>query len=325
MISLYTFLVLSAIVMNAFFNASEMAFTSVNRIKLRDMVEKGVRKASRLEKFLSREGAFLSATLVGVNISVVVASALATRVFTQEVSPEAAPMLATVVITVLSLIFGEIIPKMIARQAATGFAMNTVTILEGFHKAFYPLIVSVNSICRLLLSPFSRKEKGSEMEFSKKDLKKIIYLGHETGEVEADEVELIHKVLDFETKKVEKIMVPLYRVSSIDADDPLDNLKRLVEVTGFSRIPVYSGDKKTVIGIVNIYDVLFDKNGGTGKQKVRDYLREPVSINRKDRLDIALARLKNKKQPMGIVVEEEKEVTGIITIEDILEEIVGEI
>jgi CBS domain containing-hemolysin-like protein len=311
--------------MNAFFNASEMAFTSVNRIKLKDMVEKGVKKAARLENFLSREGAFLSATLVGVNISVVIASALATRVFTEEVSPEAAPLLATVAITVLSLIFGEIIPKMITRETASGFAMNTVTTLEGFYRGFYPLIVSINSVCRLLLFPFSREDRSSDMELSKKDLKKIIYLGHETGEVEADEVELIHKVLDFESKKVEKIMVPLYRVSSINVDDSVDNLKRLVELTGFSRIPVYSGDKKSVIGIVNIYDVLFDKNGGNGGKKVGDYLRGPVSINRKDRLDIALARLKNKKQPMGIVVEANKDVVGILTIEDILEEIVGEI
>ena len=137
-------------------------------------------------------------------------------------------------------------------------------------------------------------------------------------------MELIHKVLDFGAKKVERIMVPMYRVSSIGADDTVGNLKRLVSLTGFSRVPVYRENKNKIAGIVNIYDILFSTNDIDDNALVEDFLREPVYVKREDGLDIALARLRHKEQPMGIVTERENSVVGIITIEDMLEEIVGE-
>ena len=160
---------------------------------------------------------------------------------------------------------------------------------------------------------------------TKSDLKKIILLGHETGEVEADEVELIHKVLDFEAIKVERIMVPLFRVSSIGVDDTIEDLKKLVSLTGFSRIPVYKESKSNIIGTVSIYDILFKTEEEEAGLTIEDCLRETEYVNREDGLDIALARLRHQKRPMGIVVDKDENVVGIITIEDILEEIVGEI
>ncbi|MFC1644350.1 CBS domain-containing protein, partial [Candidatus Omnitrophota bacterium] len=140
-----------------------------------------------------------------------------------------------------------------------------------------------------------------------------------------DEVELIHKVLDFGAKKVGGIMVPLYRVSSISVDDSTDTLKRLVSLTGFSRVPVYKKDKNNILGIVNIYDILFAAEEEGKKGLIENYVRDPVCIKSKDGLDIALTHLRNREQPMGIVTDEDEKVLGIVTIEDILEEIVGEI
>ena len=136
---------------------------------------------------------------------------------------------------------------------------------------------------------------------------------------------MIHKVLDLESKKVERIMIPLYRVSSIGADDTVGNLKRLVSLTGFSRIPVYDGDKKSIAGLVNIYDFLFRLENIIVNSIVSTFIREAIYLNREDHLDIALSRLRHQKQPMGIVVDKDEQVVGMITIEDILEEIVGEI
>lgn len=325
MITIYTILVISAIIMQAFFTASEMAFTSVNRIKLKGLVESGDPQAAKLNAFLHEKGGYLGTTLVGTNIAVVIASALATRIFAEYFGTAIAPLLATVVMVPLTLVFAEIVPKMISRQFATEFALRAQSALGGFNRLFYPFIALVNTLAQIILIPFGRGKVSWDVTFTKGDIKKVLLLGHETGEVEADEVELIHKVLDFGTKKVESIMVPMYRVSSISMDDDIDCLKKLVSLTGFSRIPVYEKNKNNITGIVNIYDILFQRETEEEKTAVSDFLREPVYVSRKDGLDIALARLRHRKQPMGIVTDGDNKVVGIITIEDILEEIVGEI
>ena len=325
MTTLYTILILAAIGVQAFFTASEMALTSVNRVNLRDKAEAGNKDAIKLSDFLGNEGFFLGTTLVGTNIAIVVNSVLATRIFTEYFGPSMAPLYATVVMVPTTLIFAEIVPKFIARQFSEIFAVRAVDPLRAFHGIFKPIIVSVNAIARTILAPFRKGNESWDSTFSKSDLKKLLILGQETGEVEADEVELIHKVLDFGAKKVERIMVPLYRVSSISVEDSVENVKRLASLTGFSRIPLYGGSKNNIQGIVNIYDILFSTDGDGKETGLGDFLREPVHVDRGDGLDIALARLRHRKQPMGIVTGEEGKVVGIVTIEDILEEIVGEI
>jgi magnesium and cobalt exporter, CNNM family len=324
MITLYTILVLGAIMMQAFFTSSEMAFTSANRIKLKALVDKGNKYAVKLNKFLSKEGAYLGVTLVGTNIAVVVSSTLMTRIFVEYFGVQLAPILATCIMVPFTLVFAEIIPKIIARQFSLKVALTAVGPLSSFYHLFYPLIITVDSIARLLLIPFGKKETTWISRVTKSDLKKILQIGHETGEVEQDEMELIHKVLDFGSKKVESIMVPLYKVSSIGDEDITEDLKKLVSLRGFSRVPVYKGNKNNIIGIVNIYDVLFSSEE-ENKKIVKDFIRDPVHIDSKDGLDIALTRLRHNKQPMGIVTDEFENIVGIVTIEDILEEIVGEI
>ena len=117
----------------------------------------------------------------------------------------------------------------------------------------------------------------------------------------------------------------MYKVSPIDSSGKVDDLKEIVSITGFSRIPVFEGAKNNVIGLVNIYDILFDENKKSKSGVIRDFIREAVHVKEDDGLDIALTRLRNKRQPMGIVRNSEERVVGIITIEDILEEIVGNI
>jgi len=323
MITLYVLLIIGAIVFQAFFTASEMAFTSVNKIKLKHLSATGNKYAIKADKFLKKEGMYLGATLVGTNLTVIISSVLATRIFAEYFSVAASPFIATAVMVPVTLVFAEIVPKMIARESSTEFVLKAVKPLSFFLKMFYPIVVMVNSAAKILLFPFVKKGTGWNLTFTKNDLKKILLLGYETGEIEADEVELIHKVLDFESKKVEKFMIPLYRVSSVEKNDTISNLKGLISLTGFSRVPVYGENKNNIVGIANIYDILF--NVEEEKKLITDFMREVVHIAGTDGLDIALARLRHKKQPMGVVLSEKSEAVGIITIEDILEEIVGEL
>jgi len=325
MITFYTISVLTAIFLQAFFTASEMAFTSVDRIKLHSMAEAGSKSATKLESFLKNEGDYLGVTLVGTNVSVVVASVFATRIFMEYFDVGISPLLTTVVMVPITLVLAEIIPKMVARQFSMALALHVFVPLAGFSKIFYPVIVAVNFIARTVLAPFGKLKKSWDVKLTKNDLKKILLLGHETGEVEADEVEMIHKVLDFGSKKIGNIMVPMYRVSSINSDDVVKDLKELVLLTGYSRIPVYQKNKNNIIGIINIYDIIFEKSDAADDAGISEYIREIVPINQDDGLNAALTRLRRKKQPMGIVFDSNEQVKGIVTIEDIFEEIVGEI
>jgi len=325
MITIYTILVFLALLFQAFFTASEMAFTSVSRVRLKSLLEAGDPNAKKLNEFFTKEGSFLGTTLVGTNISVIVASVLVTRIFAEHFAGSTAALFTTAVMVPVTLVFAEIIPKIIARQFATPMALKLVSPIKDFSRIFHPVIVLVNAVASFILSPFGRTKTPWDVTFTKSDLKRLILSGGEAGAVEEDEVELIHKILDLGSKTVGTIMIPLYRTSSIKADDSPENLKKLVSMTGFSRIPVYGEAKNRIVGIANIYDVLFAKEEDVEGKTVGDFMREAVSVKRSDGLDIALTRLRNRRQPMGIVEDEEGRAAGIITIEDILEEIVGEI
>jgi len=325
MITVYTLLALGAIIMQAFFTASEMAITSVNRIELKQLLEAGDHHAFKLDGFLQKEGQYLGTTLVGTNLAVVISSVMATRIFAEYFRPSLTPVLATVVMVPVTLVFAEIVPKMISRHYSTAFALRAVEPLSGFNRLFKPVIVTVTALANVILRPFGKRKTPWDLTFTKSDLKLMLQHGREAGEVEADEVELIHKVLDLGAKKVKGAMIPLYRVSSIGGDDSVENVKRLAALTGFSRIPVYGGKKNNILGIVNIYDILFQKDEEDKGPSIEGYIRPPVYVGIDDGLDIALTRLRNQEQPMGIVTAADDRVMGIITIEDILEEIVGEI
>lgn len=324
MFTLYLILIVAAIAMQAFFTSSEMAFTSADKLRLKHLAESGDKKAIRLMNFLNKEGMFLATTLVGTNICIITSSTLATRIFIEYFGDSFAPLFAICVMVPVSLVFGDITPKMIARHFATPLSLRMIGPLESFFMLFRPFIVAVNSIARVILAPFGARKKPWDFTFTKSDLKRLMLMGHETGEVNADEVEMIHKVLDLGGVTVERIMIPMYRVSSISHDESIGALKKIVAMTGFSRIPVRRPGSQEVAGIVNIYDVIFSCEANDNSS-LEDFMREPVCLDKEDPLDIALTRLRNRKQPMGIVLGPDKNPVGVVTIEDILEEIVGEI
>lgn len=325
MIPLYTAIVLFAFCMHAFFALTEMVFTSANRSAVKELALSGDKRARLTDELLNSNEVFLGTTLVGTNIAVVLYSILATRIFIEYFGSAKASSMTVLFIVPGTLLFAEIIPKMIGKQFATSLSCRLASVVWSFYRVFHPVIITVNFLVGILLVPVQKLKKNQwRRSFTKSDLKRILLLGHETGEVEADEVELIHKVLDFEAKKVSQTMVPLFKVSSIEEEETVETLKRLVALTNFSRIPVYRDKKENLTGVVNIYDILFSHEDVSDSRKVKEFAREPVYVAPTDGLDIALARLRHKKRPMGIVVGQDEKRIGIITIEDILEQIVGE-
>jgi len=325
MIVIYAILAIFAVFGQAFFTASEMAVTAINKIKFKASVDEGDPNALKLNDFLKEDGKFLGTTLAGTNLAVIIASVFVTRVFSEYFDPRLASILTTAVMVPVTLVFAEIIPKTVALQFSTQLALKVVTPLIAVNRMLGVLVNMVNRVSGAILRPF-RKGKGAwDLDFTKRDLKSLLVSGHEAGEVEKDELEIIQRVMDFGGKQVRGSMIPIYRVYAVDIEDNIDDVKKLISLTGFSRIPVYTGRKDNISGVINIYDILFSREEESDRLKVSDFMREPVSVRDDDGLDIALTRLRHKKQPMGVVLNSEDKVIGIITIEDMLEELVGQI
>jgi CBS domain containing-hemolysin-like protein len=325
MITLYTIAGVFFFIIHAFFTASEMAFTAVNKVKLSGLAEKGDLKAKKLNDFISKEGMFLGTTLVGTNVSVIIVTALTTRVCEEYFDAAMVPLITTIILVPLTLIFVEIVPKMIARQFSLPVSLYCITPLENFFRLFKPLILLINSIAALILKPFRAKTSSWELTFTKSDLKKLISSFHETGGVEKNEVELLHKALDFSGKTAGNVMLPLYKVSSLNDIDTIDMLKQLISLTGYSRVPVYNEKKSNMIGIANIYDVLYRTDQEPSIETVSDIIRPALFLSERESLDQVLSKLRHEKQPMGIVRDDTLKAVGVITIEDILEQLVGDI
>ncbi|KJJ83951.1 hemolysin [Candidatus Omnitrophus magneticus] len=325
MLSIYTFIVIVSFIAIAFFSGIETAFTAIDKLRLKMLVNEKNSRAIKLNNFLKKEEIFLGTTLVGTNLATIIAATMVTRLLAEYLPEAILPLVSTIIVVPVTLVFCEIIPKIIARQFPTTIALYTFIPLSNFSKIFHPIIVAVNAIARIILFPFMHKNSSWEEILTKSDIKALLYYGRETGEVEQSEVDLIYKVLDFEVRLVKDRMVPLYRVSSVFENDTIENLKSLVFLSGFSRFPVYKDSKVDIQGVINIYDVLFDKEENIEKYQVKDFVRSAVYVDIEDRLDIALARLRHHKQPMGVVLGQNKKAVGIITIEDIMEDLVGNI
>lgn len=325
MVTIYTITAIFAIFVQAFFTATEMAFTTVDKVKLDLLVKDGDKHAIRLKGLFSGKDMFLGTTLVGTNIAVIISTVMATRIFTEYFGTRYASLIATTIMVPLTLVFAEIIPKMIAREFSMPLALSFVIPIKTFSKLFSPVILFVNSAASLLISPLLSRLDDEHHDFTKKDIKKMLKFDRQNALVEADEIDLIHKVMDLGTKTVGDIMIPLYRMSSLEIEDTAGDLKKLVSLSGFSRIPIYERSKNNIVGIVNVYDILFNIEWVDEDTKLKELMREVINIKPTDGLDIALARLRHKRQPMGIVLSTEAKVVGLITIEDILEELVGNI
>ncbi|MBF0252937.1 MAG: DUF21 domain-containing protein [Candidatus Omnitrophica bacterium] len=250
MIIIYIILTALTFVFHAFFTFNEMAITSLDRIKLKTLVQHKNKQAIKLHNFITSKYGFLGTTLVGTNISVVISAALVTRIFTEILGKENSTGATTLFLVPITLIFAEIIPKSYARQNPTKFALITISFLKIFHMIFMPLIVATSYISSLLLKPLKTKHSPWDIKITKIELENIISSGRTMYDVEDDEVELLQKIITFAHKEVSAVMIPLYRVYSISLNDTIGDLKKIVYLTGFSRIPVYENILPSLNGIM---------------------------------------------------------------------------
>lgn len=304
------------LLLSGFFSSSETALFSISRSKAR-FLAKQKSKANQLIHQMKRDPhRLLTTILIGNNVVNVAAAAIATQL-TLKVFPNYAIGLATGVMTFLILVFGEVFPKSVATRNNVLIAQTVIFPLYWFSLFCRPIVFFLDFIPKLT----GRIKKTPSV--TEEELMTFVEVVREEGEIKEEEQKLIHRIFEFDDTNASEIMTPRADMFVIEADEPL-NLRAIAE-SGFTRIPVIENTIDNVVGILNIKDLLTYQAGNKDLPDVRQLMRPPYFVPEHKKLDSLMQQFKKRKNHMAIVVDEHGGVSGLITLEDALEELVGEI
>jgi len=312
------------VVFSAFFSSTETAYSCANRIKLRSLFTNGSKRAGKvLDLTETNYDKFISTILVGNNIVNITASTLATLFFikifagTNGVDPS---LISTIVMTVAVLIFGEITPKFLAKTNPEKYAMAVYPIIMFFYFIFYPINLIFSGWKWLISKIFRIKE---EDVITEDEILTMVEEAEEDGTLREEETELIRQVIEFDDVEVGDILVPRVNIVGVEVSSPMDEIKDVFLKEGYSRIPVYKEDMDTIIGTIHEKD--FFKEFLNGKKNIDSILQNAVYTTEHVKISALLKQLQKKKVHIAVVLDEYGGTLGIVTMEDILEELVGEI
>jgi CBS domain containing-hemolysin-like protein len=304
------------LLLSGFFSSTETALFSISKTKARHLAKNNGKTNMLIKRMKDDPHKLLSTILIGNNIVNIGASALATSVMIN-VFPNYAVGLATGIMTFLILVFGEVLPKSVATQNNILIAKFSIYPIYWLSILFYPVIKLLNFI-PMLTGKIKRTPKITEEE-----LMTFVEAVEEEGEIKEEEKELIHKIFEFDDTNASEIMTPRADMFVIEADEKL-NLEDIVK-SGFTRIPVIEDDIDHVIGTINIKDLFLHQVTSDTEIDARKIMTKPYFVPENKKLDRLLHQFKIRKHHLAIVVDEHGGVSGLITLEDALEEIVGEI
>lgn len=304
---------------------SETALMSLSKIRIRHMVDDGVKGAKLVEKLIQDPNKLLGAILIGNNIVNIGASSLSASLAMKLAGgDETAIAISTAVMTVLVLIFGEITPKSIAKQKSESVALKVSKPIKFCVGVFKPFVVIFTAISGLFIRILGGDPKASEPFITEEELKTMVGVSEEEGVLEDVEKEMIFNVFDFADAQVKDIMVQRVDVSAIKINDSYEDILKVIKEDQFSRIPVYDDTIDNIVGILNVKDLIIaEKN--KGEFKVSDYMREVFYTFEFKKITDLFNEMKKDRNHIAVVLDEYGGTVGIVTIEDLVEEIVGEI
>ena len=308
--------------LSAFFSSAETAMTTVNQIRIRTLAEEGNKRARTLLKITENSGKMLSAILIGNNIVNLSAASLTTSLaYSLGGSFVAA---ASGILTLAILLFGEITPKTMATIHAEKMSLIYAPIIFTFMKLMTPLIFIVNGLAMGILTLLRVDPNAKRTLMTENELRTIVDVSHEEGVIESEEKEMIYNVFDLGDAKAKDVMVPRVHVTFADVDSTYDELIAIFREDKFTRLPVFEETTDHVIGTINMKDLLlYDTN--KNDFNVRDILREAYFTYEYKNTAELLIEMRQASFNIAIVLDEYGETAGLITLEDLLEEIVGEI
>lgn len=308
------------IILSAFFSASETAYTTLNRPRLKTRAQDGKKAAERVLSLAEKYDRVLFTLLIGNNIVNIAATAIATVLFIELLGQPTGATISTVVLTLAVLIFGEIFPKTFAKEHPIAFAEATYPILWFFAIILFPFVMFFTFLKWLLQKIF--KLKGEDV-ITEEELLNIVDEANEGGAIDDSETELISSAIEFHDCEVGEILVPRVNVIAVPIDSSMEKIKQTFFKYPYSRLPVYSGSIDKIIGMIHERDFLIALDRGA--KSVNNIIKKTALATEHMKISTLLKSMQKSKVHLAVVVDEYGGTLGIVTLEDILEELVGEI
>ncbi len=322
---------------NAFFSSAEMAIVSINRNKLKILVEEGNKKAIMLENLMREPSKFLSTIQVGITLAGFFASASAATGLSQYLSiylgklkipysSHISMILITFLLSYITLVFGELIPKRIALRSSEKTALASVGIIVMVSKIFSPFVKFLTFSTNVILTVLKMKEDNIEEKVSKEELRSLVEVGREHGIINEVEKEMIENVIEFDEKVAREIMIPRTKVFLIDKNISVDELFEKKEVEVYSRIPVYEDEADNIVGILFMKDLMIEAyRKGFQNVKLTEIMQEAYFVPETKNVNELFNEMQAEKKHIAILIDEYGGFSGIVTLEDLIEEVMGNI
>jgi len=316
-------IIIGCLALEGFFSGSEIALVSARRARLTHLAEGGYHSAKKVLRLMREPQRLLGTTLMGTNLCTVTATFAANELFAQLWGKKYAG-LALLVIFPSTLILGEVIPKTLYRMRATRMALIVIYPLHLFRFLFYP-VVSIASVLARGLTYLLTLSRGKRYPYITKEELKLVIATEPPQDVTPDESRMVYRLLSLSATKAGQVMTPLSQVAMVSEETSLGEVVQLIHGSGFSRIPLYKGKRSNLIGIVHAKDLLRAPASVLQEEKLSPFIREGFEVSERTKIDKLLRLLRARKMEIAFVVNRKGEVVGVVTLEDILEEVVGEI
>ena len=322
---------------NAFFSSAEMAIVSLNKNKLKILIEEGNKKAILLDNLLKEPSKFLSTIQVGITLASFFASASAATGLSQFLSEALKPLnipyssqismiLITFILSYVTLVFGELIPKRIALRNSENIALSSVGVIVFISTIFSPFVKFLTFSTNLVLTILRMKEDNIEEKVSKEELRSLVEVGKEHGVINETEKEMIENIIEFDEKIAREIMIPRTKVFLIDKNISIHELFENKEIGKYSRIPVYENEADNIIGILLTKDLMMEAyKKGFDDIKISDLVQEAYFVPETKNVNELFNEMQLEKKHITILIDEYGGFSGIVTLEDLIEEVMGNI
>lgn len=331
-------LVVFFVFVNAFFSGTEMAVISLNDAKMHKLAEDGDKKARRVIKFIDNPGNFLATIQVGVTLAGFLSSAFAANSFASRLALWADPasvhpwmesvwtVVITIVLSYFSLVLGELVPKRIAQNMPEKWAFAAAGIVKFFGALLRPFVWFLTKSTNFVLRLFRIDPNQTDKPVTEEEIRMMVDVGSESGNIEDTEKEMIENVFEFNDKEVSEIMTHRKKIVSLPIDADYDEVMRVAREEKFTRIPVYKDTIDDIIGILHIKDLIGIMPPTEEEPfKLEKFIREPLIVHETRKISSLFSEMKNCGMQMAVIVDEYGGTMGIATIEDMLEELVGNI
>lgn len=311
-------------IISFFFSTSETAVIGLSKIRLRHMISKGLKRAQSIHRLTTKLDKFIAAILIGNDFVNIAISAIVTAIFVHIFGYRLGVVMATFAASFFVLIMCEITPKILATKHTEKIALLTAPLMEIFIKIFQPIILVFTSISNFILKILKIGPAKRSLLITEEELRMMIQIGKEEGVLSDEERKMLYRIFEFGDTKVKEVMVPKEKMVAVNINTDSQDLLNIFVEKGHARLPVYEGELGNVIGIVYARDLLYILKDRK-LFLLPDLLHKPYYVNGDLRVNELLRTFQANRIQIAIVVDEQKNATGLVTLEDLIEEIVGEI